>query len=86
MAKLTRKQRAELLRALGHAERAYRYLHHPDVAVCIRRHMATTTLDYTRPGDGAVLYEITKNVGSDLVGLEDAICCLSAILNEGTGV
>jgi hypothetical protein len=78
--RLTNKAREELRRVLYHAERAQSYINRREVAVCSRRSVATTTLDYVRPSDGAVLTESNKEIGSDLCGLSMAIERLSAFL------
>lgn len=72
MAKLTKTQKTELHEALRALERARRYLCNPGTAVARRCPRATTALHYTR-ADGTVLYEVTKDSGSDLVGLFDGI-------------
>ncbi len=76
---LTKADRRSIEYALRNAERALAYLRGDRVAVCVRKPVATTTLDYTRQ-DGAVLYEIDKAHGSDLVGIDNAIAELAAIL------
>ncbi len=40
--------------------------------MCLKRDRATTTDAYIRQVDGAVLLEMTKDIGSDLCGLEFA--------------
>jgi hypothetical protein len=80
MAKLTRKQRATIEKALRNAERASAYIHGKDIAVCRREHLATTALHYSRQSDAACLYEVERSYGSDLVGLQVAIETLSALL------
>lgn len=79
MANLTRKQRRELEQVLYHMNRALVFISNESVAVACRDNMATTTLHYTRP-DGACLYEIAKDIGSDLTGLPDAVRHLSRFL------
>lgn len=72
MAHLTKKQTAELaniLRRLGEAEK---YLMDANIAVCRKGGAATTTLHYTRQ-DGNVLYEVNKQVGSDLCQLREGL-------------
>lgn len=80
MSKLTNKQRQALEHALYHLERAHKFLMAPDTAVARRCRQASTTLHYTR-ADGAVLYEIAREIGSDLVGLETGIAALRQFLN-----
>jgi hypothetical protein len=69
MPRLTRKQARHLQQAVDHLTRAINYLAWPNVVVARRGDRPTTTLHYTRP-DGAVLYEVNKDIGSDLTGLE----------------
>lgn len=82
MAKLTKRQRHAIDRALYHLNRARRYLADPTVAVCHRGNVATTTLHYSRP-DGLTMYEVNKEYGSDLTGLEDCRKELEAVYFEG---
>jgi hypothetical protein len=79
---LTKKQRGHLETTLYHLKRAERYIFGPQTAVAARKPMATTTLDYSR-ADGAVLYEVEREYGSDLVGLRDGIARLEQFLNNG---
>jgi hypothetical protein len=72
MAKLTRKQVKAVEYALRNAERALAYIMAPDVAIARKGGQATTTLHYTR-ADGSTLYEVTKECGSDLTGLQNCI-------------
>ena len=81
MAKLTRKQVSRIGYALRNAERAHAYIMRADRAVAIKGGIATTTLHYTR-ADGAVLYEVDKQIGSDLCGLESCIAELKSFLND----
>jgi len=72
MPKLTKKQTAELasiLRRLGEAEK---YLMDANIAVCRKGGVATTTLHYTRQ-DGSVLYEVSKDAGSQLCQLREGM-------------
>lgn len=71
MAKLTRAQKRDIESALHHVRRALNFVRRPDTVVAIQCRQATTTLHYTRP-DGAVLYSIDKEIGSDLTGMEFA--------------
>ena len=78
--RLSKAIRARIEFALRNAERAHAYIMRADHAVCIRRDLATTTLDYTRP-DGSVLYEVTREYGSDLTGLKSSIAELRSLLS-----
>ena len=80
MAKLTQKQRAELSRAADHLQRALAYVNRPSVALCIRRDIATTTLDYSR-ADGAVVTEICKDIGSEFAMASTALHEILSFLN-----
>jgi len=81
MAGLTKVQRAAISHALYNAQRALTYIMDPAVAVTRRKPCTTTTLDYVRTVDRAVLYEVTKEIGSDLCGLQDCVRALSLLLN-----
>ena len=81
MAKLTRSARHELEAVLRNLQRGERYLFKPDTAIAVKGGVATTTLHYTRP-DGAVLYEVVKEYGSDLCGIVTARERLEQILRE----
>lgn len=78
MARMTRVQRRDIERALYHVKRAAAYINRPDTAVAKVDNMATTTLHYTR-ADGRVLYEVAKDIGSDLCGLSDCIRILEQL-------
>jgi len=65
----THKQIREIERCLYRLELARAFLKRTDVAVAIKGKLATTTLHYTR-GDGNTLYEIDKEIGSDLTGFD----------------
>ncbi len=80
MAKLTRAQTATLETTLYHLKRAQRYLTSEKTAVCRRDTMASTTLHYSR-ADGKALYEVEKEIGSDLTGLADGIRQIERLLN-----
>jgi hypothetical protein len=82
MARLTNRDRQVLRTILADAERAQRYLDRPDLAVAYKGGAATTTLHYTRAIDGAVLYELDKAHGSDLIGLPLAIRALAEFLTH----
>ena len=80
MANLTRKQRQSLETILYHAKRAEKYIKQPTVAIARKGGMASTTLHCVNQ-QGTVLYEIDKEIGSDLVGLYDAVRSLERFLN-----
>lgn len=84
MAKLTRKQTEALQATLYHLKRAEKYIHDPLTAVTRRCSVATTTLHYTR-ADGSVLYEVDREIGSDLTGLREGIRRLERFLSGPTG-
>jgi hypothetical protein len=81
MQKLTRITRRQIERALYHLGRANDYVMSPTTAVTQRKSQSTTTLDYVRASDGAVLYEVERSYGSDLTGLNDARRILTALLD-----
>jgi hypothetical protein len=72
MARLTKLQTRQIERAIGDLKRAHAYIMKPTIAIAHRGGYASTSLHYTR-SDGSTLYEVTKEIGSDLVGLESGI-------------
>lgn len=80
MSKMTRKQVQALESVLYHLQRAQKYIGRADIAVCLKRDRASTTLDYIRPSDGTALVDLAKDIGSDLCGLEFAEKGLRQIL------
>ena len=72
MAKLTKKDAAELIRIITQAERAQNYILSDRIAVCTRDRLASTTLHYSR-ADGASLFEVAKDIGSEFCLLSTAI-------------
>jgi hypothetical protein len=81
MARLTNRQRNTIEAALHDLARARRFLGNPDIAVARKARTATTMLHYTR-ADGSTLYELDKQFGSDLNGLDVGIASLRALLND----
>lgn len=79
--KLTRRHRRELEQVESDLQRALDYVRRPDIAVAHKRGPATTTLHYTRP-DGATLYELAKDIGSNLTGLESGLVRVRRMLQE----
>jgi len=73
MAKLTKKQRNTLDRALSAITQASEYIFSDDVAVCCKKESQTTTQDYIRfDGGGPVLACTQREYGSHLCRLRDA--------------
>lgn len=68
---LTKKQLRALESIAGDLERGLRCLHSDKLVVC-RKSSGTTTLDYKR-ADGQCLYEIDKEIGSELCLLSTAL-------------
>jgi len=79
MARLTKKVRARIRRAIAEAQAVEDYIMAPERAVCLRAKAATTTLHYTR-ADGDVLYEVTREYGSDLCRIANVKRTLEALL------
>ena len=79
MAKLTRAQRSELERVLHDATRARDYIMSDSIAVC-RRGLSAPALNYVR-ADGDTIAEVTKDYGSHLCGINEAIRTLRAFLD-----
>jgi len=92
MAKLTRAQRSTIASALHDAERALKYIMREDVAVARLSARPSTVLDYSReiapdaaetlrvPAGRSALTPVAKDIGSDLVGLAQAVSTLRSIL------
>jgi len=79
--RMTKKQTSQIESAIYHIGRSMKFIQSPRTVVAMRDTMATTTLHYVRPSDGAVLYEVDKEIGSDLTGLEFAKRELERLLN-----
>lgn len=82
MAKLTRKQRNQLDAILSGLRRARAYIERDDTVLAIRSSVATTTLHYTRPSDGSVIYPVNKHIGSDIAMLHTGIHDLHRFLER----
>jgi len=83
MAQLTKRQRKEIDRAFYAASRALGYIGNGNTVICKRKEVETTTLDYVRRnGGGCVLYEVNKEIGSDLCGLSDCVESLRSVIVE----
>lgn len=72
--------RRELELVLLDLKRAHDYMSKPETAVCHKGGRPTTTLHMERKLDGAVFYEINKEIGSNLTGLEMGIRKLERLL------
>jgi len=79
MAKLTAAQTRSIETVLYHLNRAHKYINQPDVVLAIKKYIATTTLDFTLP-DGTVAFQVDKQIGSDIAGLEMGIDYLNNFL------
>lgn len=77
--KLSKKDRATLEQIYGTLSRGSAYLLNESVVVCTRRKMATTTQDFTSPS-GECITPITKDIGTELVLIQDALSKLGKIL------
>ena len=72
MSKLTKKQTSTLLGIVVNLTSVQQFINSPDTIVARRKRVATTTLDFTLPDDGAAT-AICKDIGSELVHLSTAI-------------
>lgn len=85
MAKLTRKQRAALAQVEHDLARALAFIKAPEVAVARRSAEGTTSLHYVRAASAlapaGALYEIEKEYGSNLTGLEAGLSRLRLFLD-----
>lgn len=77
---ISKKERKALQAILWQLETAEAYILDPELAVCRRKEMATTTLDYTN-ASGRVVTEVEKEYGSDMVFLMSARSKLKQFLN-----
>ena len=96
MAKLTNRQIERLRVVLAHLERAAKYLADERISVARREARPTTTLHFlpqsTRPKELSpakerepyFLYEVDKDIGSDLTGLQMGIDLLAAFIVRPT--
>jgi len=80
MAKLTKKQRNEIQSAIDYLTRGLSFLRSERIAVCRRKTVATTTLDYVNSQSQAVLYEIDTHIGSEICCFDHALTGLSRLL------
>lgn len=80
--KLTNKVRRELELVILDLKRARDYLAKDTIAVCHKGGVATTTLHMTRKMDGAIFYEVNKELGSNLTGLCEGLRKLDRMLIE----
>lgn len=80
MYKMQVRTRRELELVMLDLKRALDYLRKDTVAVCHKGGVATTTLHMTRKLDGAVFYEMNKEIGSNITGLEMGIAKLGRLL------
>ena len=78
--KLTKAAREELRYALRNLERGFDYLMNPDVVVTRKSRMASADVFHRTGFDDTRLSAITKEYGSDLVGLKNAIDALGQFL------
>lgn len=79
---LTKKHLRELHGIRDTLARGLRYIRRADIAVCLKGHPATTTLHAVRPLDGVTLYEVEKEIGSDLCAVSTAFDALTRILDR----
>ena len=78
MARLTRRQRMAIDRAVLDVQAVKDYIMGDRVAVCRVDTQATTTLHFQRP-DGRILYEVERAYGSPLCRLDSALTVLELI-------
>jgi azurin len=80
MAKLTNKQRQALEVTLDHLTRSLAFVMQQNMVLARVRDQATTTLDFVRPSDGAVLTPTNKEIGSDFAMAHTALYELQSFL------
>lgn len=83
MGKLTKAQRHELDQLRYHLERGIAYLRHESTVVCYRQNRpATCTTDYRSHDGKTSLAPVSIEIGSNIVGLYDALKIVKDFLNE----
>ena len=83
MAKLTKAQRHELDQLRYHLERGIAYLRHESTVVCYRQNRPATCTTDDRSHDGKTsLAPVSIEIGSNIVGLYDALKIVKDFLNE----
>jgi hypothetical protein len=79
---MLKREEKQLWAILRHLQRGTDYLRSARVAVAERgQNDATTTQHYSR-ADGSTLYEIDREIGSDLTGIWEAQRLLIALLDS----
>jgi hypothetical protein len=79
---LTKKHLRELHGIRDTLARGLRYIRRADIAVCLKGYPGTTTLHAVRPLDGVTLYEVEKEIGSDLCAVATAFESLTRIIER----
>jgi hypothetical protein len=82
MAKLTKRQKNDIQQIIKHLQRGQSLIDSDSISVCRKKEQETTSLDFVRKSDGSVLYEIDKEIGSNLTGFPEAARLLHIFLNE----
>lgn len=77
---MLKRDRRELELILLDLQRAFDFIRSDRIAICRTGLNPTTTLHMTRPMDGKVFYEINKEIGSQLCGLEEGMRKLRRML------
>lgn len=80
MSKLTKAQKASISQALYHAERAQKFLMSPGVHIVKESQTTSFPASSWTNGEGKQGIAITKEYGSNLVGIWDAIRTLKSLL------
>lgn len=84
MAKLTKAQASALRHILDHISRGQAFIMSERIAVARRADQATTTAHYVRAQDGACLYELDKEIGSELTLIHNAVEKLNSFIEVNT--
>jgi hypothetical protein len=79
---LTKKQLRRLEEIRYALSSGVAYLRKPTIAVCIKGSPATTTYHAVRPLDGVTLYEVEKEMGSELCMAFTALHSLEKMIEE----
>jgi hypothetical protein len=82
MARLTKKDKGELEIVLRNVQRALRFIMSDDTAVMRRSNMSSADMFTSEYYPGEKYGKTTKEIGSDLVGLEWGYSQLNRFINE----
>lgn len=77
---MLKKDVKEITQAIYHLERAIKFIEREDIQICTSRMYHAQS--YYQAGNGVGLTPITKECGSDLVGVHDALKILKRLFDN----